>query len=417
MPLQTEPTSVGMYVEIPSGKRKTKDCSYVNSSFDGIIVLTCTDAVLTADTDDCTPVGFETKIEKVFKHTDLPSVYTQSGLTGLTAEQMAAARTKIKAINKKMAAIRALSKAKNDVEAHIFGTRDNLEYDKDLVACLSTEDADIIRAGLSEAEEWMWEDGLDLSAYTEKLYALRDAIKPAQLRKEESKARPTVVSSAKEKLVAAEEYLADTEKIALTPANETEKLTAAKAEFGGWLAEQEAAQEGKALTEEPAFMSSEVASKLSKFSKLFTAVKKSAKKPKKAKKNKKPKTDGDEEESEEEYAEDSEESEEPLEETEPATDLYELSEEEQVAVLKVFYDKHSAKDDEAILAILAKRKVAGEEEVKLPSAGFKTLCGKLEKLYKESPITLHAEKVAAEAAAAAEEAGEEEEAEESKEDL
>ena len=36
----------------------------------------------------------------------------------------------------------------------------------------------------------------------------------------------------------------------------------------------------------------------------------------------------------------------------------------------------------------------GEADAKLPAAGFKTLCGKLEKLYKESPVELYTEHLA-----------------------
>eukprot|EP01052_Picozoa_sp_SAG31_P022619 SAG31_NODE_1808_length_7230_cov_32.785835_2_plen_81_part_00 len=66
-----------------------------------------------------------------------------------------------------------------------------------------------------------------------------------------------------------------------------------------------------------------------------------------------------------------------------------MGEDEQVAVLKAFYDKHSPKDEDAILAILQKRKADGEKDQRLPSDGFKTLCGKLEKLYKENPIDVY----------------------------
>ena len=54
--------------------------------------------------------------------------------------------------------IRRLAQSKNDVEAHIFETRDLLEYNDEIKAVLAEEQTDKIRAALSEAEEWLWED-------------------------------------------------------------------------------------------------------------------------------------------------------------------------------------------------------------------------------------------------------------------
>ena len=77
--------------------------------------------------------------------------------------------------------IRRLAQSKNDVEAHIFETRDLLEYNDEIKAVLAEEQTDKIRAALSEAEEWLWEDH-EYGEYVEKVYALRDDLKPALTR-------------------------------------------------------------------------------------------------------------------------------------------------------------------------------------------------------------------------------------------
>ena len=107
-----EPKEVGAYVEIASGGTKTKDCSYVNASFEGEIVLKCEEGTLDADTADCSLIQYESRTEKVFRHVDVASTYTQQGITGLTKEQMGGARKKLKAIHKKMEALRNLAKVR-----------------------------------------------------------------------------------------------------------------------------------------------------------------------------------------------------------------------------------------------------------------------------------------------------------------
>jgi hypothetical protein len=123
---------------------------------------------------------------------------------------------------------------------------------------MTEEQMDEIKAGLSAAEEWLWEDGLVISDYTAKLYELRDAIKPAVTRREEAEARPKALARAHEVLERVAAELADEAFLALMPANETETMAAKRGDFAAWLAEKEAAQEGRALTEEPAFMAGEV---------------------------------------------------------------------------------------------------------------------------------------------------------------
>ena len=74
-----------------------------------------------------------------------------------------------------------LNKIKNDVEAHVFQTRDAFEYNEELKQVMSDEEMDTIRASLSEVEEWLWEDH-ELQEYKDKLKVLQKDMKPAMTR-------------------------------------------------------------------------------------------------------------------------------------------------------------------------------------------------------------------------------------------
>ena len=77
--------------------------------------------------------------------------------------------------------IAELNKAKNDVEAHIFETRDKLEYDDAIMKVSTDEEKDAIRAALSEAEEWMWDEH-EKHEYVAKVKAMQKQMKPLKTR-------------------------------------------------------------------------------------------------------------------------------------------------------------------------------------------------------------------------------------------
>ena len=361
---------VGPYVALDSGKNKTMkgECASVNPEFEGDIVLMCFEAALTADTSDCTVAQYEIRSEKVGRKVELRSKYKEQGISKMTKSKKEDANTRLAKIQKVMDEIHRLAKVKNDVEAHIFETRDMLEYNEEVKAVLSDEQADELRSGLSAAEEWMWED-YTYSEYIDKLYELRDAIKPALIRKDEAVSRPQVLAKAKEAIANTQAKLENETYMELMPANETEKMIEKTASFELYVKEKEEAQAELALTDEPAFMSAEMASKLSKYESAMQAAMAKKPKPKKKPKSKKSKKPA-----------------------KPAVEIVpHATEAEQLEILTEFYTElKEDKSADDIQAILDKRKDEGAEA--LTEAQFEELCAKLKVKKFINPIELWAEK-------------------------
>ena len=95
-----------------------------------------------------------------------------------------------------------------------------MKYNEEIKAVLTEEQTDKIRAALSEAEEWLWEDH-EYGEYVEKVYALRDDLKPALTRKSEAATRPVAISRAQELLTATQDKLSNETFMENMPANET----------------------------------------------------------------------------------------------------------------------------------------------------------------------------------------------------
>ena len=215
----------------------------------------------------------------------------------------------------------------------------------------------------------MWEE-YSYSEYMDKLYELRDAVKPAMTRKNEAVGRPQVLSRAKEALVNYGAKLSNESFMELMPANETERMVSKTATFELYVKEKEEAQEALTLTDEPAFMSAEMASKLSKYEdameKALAKKPKPKKKPKTKKPDKKPKRD-------------------PIELVSYETEA------EQMEILTEFYAEiKEDKKQEGIQAILDKRK--DEEAEVLSKEQFAELCAKLKVKKFINPLELWAEK-------------------------
>ena len=359
-----EPKEVGPYVSMNDGENKTMaaECERVNPEFEGEIVLHCAKTELTADTSDCLPVVYETRSEKVARSVALRSKYAESGISKMTKSKKEGASAKLQKIQKVMDEIHRLAKAKNDVEAHIFETRDMMEYNDELKVVMSEEQNEEMRAVLSAAEEWMWED-YTYSEYVDKLYELRDAIKPALIRKDEAISRPEALAAAHEALTGIQAKLSNESFMENMPANETETMVEKTASFELYLKEKEEAQAALELTEEPAFMTAELSSKMRSYEKAMAAAMAKKPKPKKKKKPKKPK----------------------------AAEVSCATQEEQLEILTEFYAEiEEEKTAEELVAILDKRK--DEDAEVLSSEQFRELCDKLKAKKSVDPLELWAER-------------------------
>jgi hypoxia up-regulated 1 len=200
----------------------------------------------------------ETKMVKKVHRVTLGWNYTAVDMTPLTEEHSKASKKMMKAIRKRMDDIAEMNKIKNDVEAHVFQTRDKFEYNEELKKVMSEEEMDTIRASLSEVEEWLWDDH-ELQEYKDKLKELRKDMAPANTRAQEMEDRPKAFAQAKEQIESIKAYMANETAMENVNVNDTAVIQAATEKFEAWVTEKEAAQEAVALTDTPAVLASEIA--------------------------------------------------------------------------------------------------------------------------------------------------------------
>ena len=184
---------------------------------------------------------------------------------------------------------RANAEAKNAVESFVVDTRDKLSSDE-LVATVSTEEErEKIRAEFETVEDWLYEDGRDLTAaaYAKRRKELSAMTSPIFLRRTELDARPKAVEQAAEALNWTLTILETwaTERPEVTE-EERERVRSGCANFTEWLDAVQAEQAALAPTDRPAFLSSEVGAKLEPIERdMRRLIKKPKPKPPKVKKN------------------------------------------------------------------------------------------------------------------------------------
>ena len=199
----------------------------------------------------------ETKMVKKVHRVALDWNFTALDMTPMTEAQSSASKKMIKEIQKRMDDIAKMNKIKNDVESHVFQTRDAFEYNDLLKSVMAEDEMDTIRASLSEVEEWLWDDH-ELKEYEDKLKDLIKEMKPANTRKQELEDRPKALSHAKEQISSIKAYLANETAMENVHPNETAVIQAATESFEAWVTEKEAAQEAVALTDPPAVLAADI---------------------------------------------------------------------------------------------------------------------------------------------------------------
>jgi len=199
----------------------------------------------------------EIKLVKKVHRVALDWNFTAVDMTPLTEAHSKASKKMMSAIQKRMDDIAEMNKIKNDVEAHVFQTRDAFEYNEELKNVMSEEEMDTIRSSLSEVEEWLWDDH-ELQEYKDKLKELRKEMKPANTRKQELEDRPKALAQAKEQIESIKAYVLNETAMENVNVNDTAIIQSATEAFEAWIAEKEAAQEALALTEPPAVLASEI---------------------------------------------------------------------------------------------------------------------------------------------------------------
>merc|ERR1712032_1706847 len=160
----------------------------------------------------------------------------------------------------------------------------------DMESVSTEQERDELRAEFDKLEDWLYDEGMELeaNAYNKKKKALEKLAAPIFLRATEKEARPKVVTQALDAINWTENILQTwaTDRPEVT---EAELTTVAEmcANFTAWLDEVEDKQAALQLYETPAFLSSEVSSKLEPIEKeVRRLIKKPRPKPPKVKASK-----------------------------------------------------------------------------------------------------------------------------------
>lgn len=182
------------------------------------------------------------------------------------------------------------AEAKNQLESFIINTRDKLSSDDVMEEVSSEEERDTLRTEFETMEDWLYEEGMEVEAkvYDKKKKGLEKMAAPIFLRAAEKEARPRVVSQALDAVNWTSNILQTwaTDRPEVT---EEERNTVSEmcANFTTWLDEVEAKQAELQPFETPAFLSSEVTSKLEPIEKeVRRLIKKPKPKPPKVKASK-----------------------------------------------------------------------------------------------------------------------------------
>eukprot|EP00928_Gymnodinium_smaydae_P051260 TRINITY_DN3479_c0_g1_i3.p1 TRINITY_DN3479_c0_g1~~TRINITY_DN3479_c0_g1_i3.p1 ORF type:complete len:929 (+),score=284.08 TRINITY_DN3479_c0_g1_i3:226-2787(+) len=203
----------------------------------------------------------------------------------LSAEEIAALKSKLESMSKSEDDIQAVVGLKNDLEAAIYGSRDKLESE-DYLKVSTEEQREEITKLCTEYEEWMYEAGSTKSDYETRLSTLQGLIGPIAERALELESRDGVIESVKDGLEMMKDAQAHIEKnMPWVGSNKTDAAVKKTNEFEEWWKKKQESQKSLPLHEAPAYTKSEVQEKLSKVQKEWEKLKK-IKKPKEPKKPK-----------------------------------------------------------------------------------------------------------------------------------
>lgn len=166
-------------------------------------------------------------------------------LPGMVVEELTAARETEAAMAAQDKLIEETNDAKNEVETHIYATRDKM-FEEFAPFCTDAE-KEAVEAGLVAAEDWLYDEGYDCekSVYVDKLAELRRLSHPIAARKTESQTRDGAVRSMRDAIDKYRQWLSSSvtdDKFAHITDAERDIVRAACTEDEAWLFEQMEAQ-------------------------------------------------------------------------------------------------------------------------------------------------------------------------------
>lgn len=161
-----------------------------------------------------------------------------------------------------------LAAVKNSLESHIFETQDRM-YAEDVVAASVEEERSKIQQALSEASDWLYEDGemAGYEAFEKKLKSLQDLSRTLFKRVEEHSRRPQYIARLRDILNTSKFFL--TKASNMTPADEEPIYTAVELttlekltnKTEKWLNDTEAKQQATSLHLDPVLTLADLAEK------------------------------------------------------------------------------------------------------------------------------------------------------------
>jgi hypoxia up-regulated 1 len=234
-------------------------------------------------------IKVERERKRVHYSTLKADVAVSGGVGALNGTQVRAAITRNVALLEAEEKRRVNAEAKNALESFIIDTRDKLGSEEGIEQVSTEEVREVLRADFEKMEDWLYEEGRDLSSkeYNSKKKELEAQVAPIFLRLAEMEARPRVVSQSNDAinwtLTLMETWVSERPEVT---AEERAKVGEMCANFTAWLGEMESKQAALPLHDEPAFLSAQVTARLEPIEKeVRRLIKKPKPKPPKVKAN------------------------------------------------------------------------------------------------------------------------------------
>lgn len=184
-------------------------------------------------------------------------------------DAISASVKKLKDLQAKDEAKAANERAKNLLETHIYGMREELFTDTGVL--LSTEEErEIINLALSEASEWLDDEGWDLTAdvYEAKLQKLKDQSYEFRIRLKEHKERPKALEMLKNSLNLSRTFLVQignlTDKDEIYTAKDLEELSKLINDTTEWIQKNEQKQKETKPSDKPVLLVKDIETKQGK---------------------------------------------------------------------------------------------------------------------------------------------------------
>lgn len=198
-----------------------------------------------------------------------------------------AAKKKLEDYNQRDKLRKEREEAINRLESFVYEMKDRLQNDEKYLEVSVEEEREKIVEELTVAGDWIYDGGLEAetSEFKQRLQKLNTSLSGIELRRREKALRPETVTILRAELDRSRKMVENITNILEVTEEQKQDFLSSCDEIEEWLNEKEEEQSKKALTETPAFLSSDVYQKYSTMAKSLRRLTSSPKKkPKKEKK-------------------------------------------------------------------------------------------------------------------------------------